>query len=72
MSVAGSLKTLACLCVLFLPASLFVAVEYEGGRYSIGRTDLASKRIFGVLMLLAAVMERPGPSPQPVITIPAG
>jgi hypothetical protein len=54
------------------PVSSFVAVEYEGGWYSIGRRDLASKRIFGVLMLLAAVMERPGPSPQPVITIPAG
>lgn len=54
------------------PASSFVAVEYEGGWYSIGRTDLASKRVFGVLMLLAAVMERPGPLPQPVITIPAG
>lgn len=54
------------------PASSFVAVEYEGGWYSIDRTDLASKRIFGVLMLLAAVMERPEQSPRPVITIPAG
>lgn len=54
------------------PADSFVAVEYDDAWYSIDDGDFASKRVFGVLMLLAAVMERSGPSRAPVITIPTG
>ena len=54
------------------PADAFVAVEYDGSWYAIDDRDFASKRAFGVLMLLAAVMERSGPSRAPVITIPTG
>ncbi|WP_207478007.1 hypothetical protein [Arenibaculum pallidiluteum] len=54
------------------PDDAFVTVDYGGVWYSIDNGDFASKRTFGLLMLLAAVMETAGHSPLPVITIPSG
>lgn len=54
------------------PEGAFVAVEYDGVWYYVRNDDFMSKRVFGLLMLLAAVMQTSGNSPLPVITIPSG
>lgn len=55
------------------PEDAFVAVDYGGHWYFIDDGDFGSKRAFGVLMLLAAIMEgAQRSSTVPVIAIPAG
>ena len=55
------------------PDDKFVAVSYRGTWYWVADTDLGSKRIFTILVLLFSLVETGDVSPvAPVLTIPAG
>ena len=52
------------------PDEAYVAVEYRGRWFWIGDDDLASKRTFGVLMVLFSVMSAPSEASSPLLTLP--
>jgi hypothetical protein len=68
----GGLPSLAVSSRELRPYQPFVAVEYRGTWYWIDDRDLASKRVFSVLMLLLNLVDKGREGQLPVITIPTG
>ncbi|MGH7122075.1 MAG: hypothetical protein ACREFP_24290 [Acetobacteraceae bacterium] len=53
------------------PEDAFVAVRYGGRWFWIANSDIRSKSVFGVLILLFSIAETGVQGATPVVTIPA-
>ncbi len=59
-------------CQLQRPADAFVAVEYAGNWFYVPRSDLASKRAFGLLAYLFQMQASQQQGAGPLLTVPIG
>ena len=54
------------------PKDAFAEVKYRGNWYWIDHTDLASKRVFTLMLFVTTLTNQAGAEQTPVLTIPTG
>ncbi len=54
------------------PIDTYAKVRYEGHWYYVDKSDIRSKRLMAILMLIANVAQSPSTTTAPLVTIPAG